>query len=90
MVLWQILGITIAAISVSIGILCVLARFAVEGYEDESGFNYGKLPNNFPDRARSLPTGAARPVDVRSHVIDGDTYPASLLGNPFHVSGGMR
>ncbi len=91
MSLWQILGITLAASSISIGILCVLAR-AIRLIDCCERELHNEPPSQITNRAGlKLPTQSPSRVsaDVRSHVVGDDTYPASLL-NSFHVSGGMR
>jgi len=71
----QIIGVFLAASSVGIGLLCVLAEFfSADDPED------GKLPDHITDRARGFSLSAQRVSPGPAYIgLGDDTYPASLL-----------
>ncbi len=84
MTLWQILGIALATTSVSIGILCVIASVVrlINSCEREL---HNEPPSQVTNRAGVfLPTKSPSRVPGELPVVGDDTYPASLLSNPFH------
>lgn len=71
-----------------------LNRLIPEGYQDASGFHYGKPPNDISDSARVSLTSALRNRAVTVNLPSGggagqftgcDTYPASLLNTPERI-----
>lgn len=60
----------------------IMSRISVEGYQDATGFNHGKFPDNPSDRARV----SAHPLRCEVGGTRSLGVPDRTFSTPFHAS----